>query len=251
VRNIDSLISKTLSVGLVADVDFSESDTGAEMIGFDASRSLAYYYDTELSSYIGTGILSGPAYSFAYLPNPFNAKVGLSDTTKDNVMTSGQISPPPSKRGDYAHIMALAPQALSGSQSLEFVTVIIWAESESELLQRFDAAYNKYNAPTDSEDDGDAIVPYAFSLSQNYPNPFNPQTTIQFSIDRGQQVSLSVYNVLGRRVKTLVDRSLEAGNHEVVWDGFDDFGNSVASGIYFYRLNTSIGHVSRKMMLLK
>jgi hypothetical protein len=251
VRNIDSLISKTLSVGLVADVDFSESDTGVEMIGFDVSRSLAYYYDTELSSYVGTGILSGQAYSFGYLPNPFDAKVGLSDTTKENVMTSGQISSPPSKRSDYAHIMALAPQALSGSHSLELVTAIIWAESEAELLQKFDAAYNKYNAPTDSEEDGDVIVPHAFSLSQNYPNPFNPQTTILFSIDRGQKVSLSVYNILGRKVKTLVDRSIEAGSHEVVWDGFDDSGNSVASGVYFYRLDTAGGHVTRKMMLLK
>jgi len=88
-------------------------------------------------------------------------------------------------------------------------------------------------------------------LSQNYPNPFNPVTTIQFSLARKGTVELTIYDVKGRRVKNLLSDKLEAGRHTITWDGRNERGQVVTSGVYFYRLDTNDKTVSRKMVLLK
>ncbi|MBD3331278.1 T9SS type A sorting domain-containing protein, partial [candidate division GN15 bacterium] len=99
--------------------------------------------------------------------------------------------------------------------------------------------------------DEPTIRPERFALHQNYPNPFNPMTTIAFDLERRAHAQLVIYNVLGQRVAELVDDELEAGAHEVVWDGRDRSGATVASGVYFYRLESGVKACSRKMMLLK
>ncbi|MCK5126004.1 MAG: T9SS type A sorting domain-containing protein [candidate division Zixibacteria bacterium] len=102
---------------------------------------------------------------------------------------------------------------------------------------------------TDTDDDNN--LPSVYSLSQNYPNPFNPSTTIQFSVARGEYVSISVYNILGQRVQVLTDKFYDAGAHEVVWDGKDSSGRRAASGIYLYRLESKGLTDSKKMILIK
>ncbi len=94
-------------------------------------------------------------------------------------------------------------------------------------------------------------VPEGFTLHQNYPNPFNPETHIDFDLLAGTDVRLTVYDLLGREVATLLDRRLNAGHHSVTWAGHDQYGHSVASGVYFYRLRTESGAFARKMMLMK
>ena len=94
-------------------------------------------------------------------------------------------------------------------------------------------------------------VPGDFVLHQNYPNPFNPDTRIAFDLPQAGRVELVVYNVLGRRITTLASGTFTAGTHEVMWDGRDESGASVSSGVYFYRLETPPGTISRKMVLLK
>ena len=114
-------------------------------------------------------------------------------------------------------------------------------------------AINQYsNSPVNdeiaSEDDA---VPTIFDLAQNYPNPFNPTTSIRFSLAKSIQVNLEIYNILGQRVKTLVSGELQAGWHEVSWDGTNDAGEQLASGIYIYNLKTPNFEHSRKMSLTK
>ncbi|UCC45609.1 MAG: M6 family metalloprotease domain-containing protein [Candidatus Zixiibacteriota bacterium] len=94
-------------------------------------------------------------------------------------------------------------------------------------------------------------LPATYSLSQNYPNPFNPSTAIRFALPAPAHVKLEVFNVLGRQVVVLVDAEMEAGIHVVDWDGTATGGESVASGIYLYRLVSRDFTQSRKMMLLK
>jgi hypothetical protein len=89
-------------------------------------------------------------------------------------------------------------------------------------------------------------VPSEFSLNQNYPNPFNPSTEITFSLPHGSQVSLKVYDVLGREIATLVNAKLEAGSHHATWNA-----GSFASGMYFYKIQTDNQTAIKKMMLLK
>ena len=98
--------------------------------------------------------------------------------------------------------------------------------------------------------DDQQSVPVAFALNQNYPNPFNPSTQISFDIPEASElVSLSVYNILGQNINTLVSGSMNAGRYTQEWDATDELGSPVASGIYFYELRSS-NFVSRKKMLL-
>ena len=94
-------------------------------------------------------------------------------------------------------------------------------------------------------------LPDDYALRQNYPNPFNPVTTIGFALPTAGHVELVVYNVLGQKVATIVDGTRGAGHHEVSWQGVDDGGSRVTSGIYFYRLTTSNYTETKKMMLVK
>ncbi len=90
-----------------------------------------------------------------------------------------------------------------------------------------------------------------YVLDQNYPNPFNPSTTIQYSLLKRAKVELVVYNVLGQMVRTLVRETKPAGNYQTRWDGLDNRGQKVSSGIYFYRLKSSGFTQVKKMMLVK
>jgi flagellar hook assembly protein FlgD len=89
------------------------------------------------------------------------------------------------------------------------------------------------------------------TLEQNYPNPFNPSTTISFTLPKRTIASLSIFNVEGRLVTTLVDGTLDEGYKEVTWDGTNTHGNPVSSGVYFYRLKAGGKTLTKKMVLLK
>ncbi len=98
--------------------------------------------------------------------------------------------------------------------------------------------------------DAESIIPEKFALLQNYPNPFNPSTQISFDVPEGAEyVILSVYNLLGKNVNTLVNEVLSPGRYTVEWAGNDIINNEVASGVYFYELRSE-SFVARKKMLL-
>ncbi len=109
---------------------------------------------------------------------------------------------------------------------------------------------NLINSPTGIDDNED-ILPRDFVLDQNYPNPFNPDTRIDFSLERRAHVDISIYNVLGQQLINLMSTTLAAGPHSVHWNGTDQSGREMPSGIYFYRLRTETQTEIRKMMLLK
>jgi hypothetical protein len=94
-------------------------------------------------------------------------------------------------------------------------------------------------------------VPNDFQLLQNYPNPFNPSTIIRFNLNKSGYVKLSVFNLLGEKVITLVDDVKNAGSHFVTWNGKNSAGVSVPAGIYFYKLEMENNIQVKKMMLLK
>lgn len=94
-------------------------------------------------------------------------------------------------------------------------------------------------------------LPTFFALQQNYPNPFNPTTTIHYQLPIDTRVTLKVFNVLGQEVRTLVDDTQTAGYRSVVWDTRNDQGNQIASGVYFYRLQTREYTKTLKLMVLR
>lgn len=100
-------------------------------------------------------------------------------------------------------------------------------------------------------DDKTVLVPSVFSLSQNYPNPFNPTTEISFGLPSSGHVSLEIYDIIGRKVITLINKELNAGIHNITWDSSDESGEFVASGVYFYKLKQADNVITKKMMMLK
>jgi hypothetical protein len=98
---------------------------------------------------------------------------------------------------------------------------------------------------------GDSRLPDRFQLKQNYPNPFNPSTTIEYHLPHATHSNLVVYNVLGQRVRTLVESYQSAGHYAVDWDGRDRNGHTVAGGVYLCRLSIDDSSLCRKLLLVK
>ncbi|MFA5834928.1 MAG: Ig-like domain-containing protein [Bacteroidota bacterium] len=103
---------------------------------------------------------------------------------------------------------------------------------------------------------GTASLPLSYSLEQNYPNPFNPSTTINFQLPKESNVTITIYNMIGQEVKTLIETDQNAGYHSLLWDGTDENNSAVSSGVYFYKIIAQAqGKIvfsdTKKMMLLK
>ncbi len=104
-----------------------------------------------------------------------------------------------------------------------------------------------YNYPVSNSD----LVNQPVSSARIYPNPFNPSTTIAFSTPKTQKVAVTLYNLKGQKVRSLLNSDIKGGSHQLSWDGTDDHGRSVASGIYFARISTRGFHQTLKMILMK
>ena len=96
-----------------------------------------------------------------------------------------------------------------------------------------------------------ANMPSAFALAQNYPNPFNPSTEISFTLNEAADVNLSIFNMLGQKVRTLTSGSTPAGVYSLEWDGRDEMGQSVSTGVYLYTLSNGSTSITKKMALMK
>ena len=94
-------------------------------------------------------------------------------------------------------------------------------------------------------------VPNEVIISQNYPNPFNPETTLQYSIPTDGLVSIKVYDILGNKIKTLIEQWKSAGAHTEMWNGQNDNSQAVSSGVYFYQIKVGDKQVTKKMIFAK
>ena len=136
-------------------------------------------------------------------------------------------------------------QALRANQLVDLVAQTVQGQSQVVTLRIV------FSAPTNVATAPSVNAPREFVLSQNYPNPFNPSTVIRFLLPQTSHATLAVYDVLGHRVRTLVDGVQTAGEQRVTWDGRDDRGAAVASGMYFYRLSANGLTQTRKLTLMR
>ena len=145
---------------------------------------------------------------------------------------------------------------LSGYNEGDQIELRLWKASENrELHIVTDLDNNEYGASplsvgtaTVSSEDA---VQYDFALEQNYPNPFNPTTTISYGVATTGHITLSIYDITGRLVTTLVDGQINAGNHLAVWNGLDGMGMPVSAGLYIYSLQNETSTMTRKMVYMK
>ena len=128
------------------------------------------------------------------------------------------------------------------------VAIYDWALSDEEVKANYDAG----NVVTSVGENRDVVSsPEAFTLDQNYPNPFNPETSIPFTVHKKSRLSLKIYDMMGQEIVTLVNTEYQPGSFNVRWNGNDNLGNKVSSGIYVYRLEAEGIVKSNKMLLLK
>ncbi len=130
----------------------------------------------------------------------------------------------------------------------------VWRESASEFVDNQDTTTVLHAlielTPVGIEDDG-LNTPQSFALSQNYPNPFNPTTQIEYSIFATGNYTLSIYNLLGEKIRTLISQKLISGEYTAEWDGKNNVGKPASSGVYFYRLSGENQTLTKKMILLR
>jgi hypothetical protein len=126
----------------------------------------------------------------------------------------------------------------------------VWTDTRTGHQEVWTAAVD-YSGLGIEYDNGAIPLPRTTNLLQNFPNPFNPTTTISFDLEEKMPIELSIYDVRGRRVRRLMDEIVDPGHHRITWDGKDECGDHLPSGVYLYRLVTGGQSVSRKMLLLK
>jgi hypothetical protein len=113
------------------------------------------------------------------------------------------------------------------------------------------AQWTKHGTGDVGDDDDERSLPSDFSLKQNYPNPFNPATTIEYSLPKRGHVTIEIFNLLGQKVRTLMDEYKSTGNYTITWDGTDNSGNQLSTGIYFCRLHAGDYVQTKKLVLIK
>jgi len=120
-------------------------------------------------------------------------------------------------------------------------------------VRLFDRKAQRIEVDVNLDQETITAVPKAYNLHQNYPNPFNPTTTIRYSLPEASEIKLIVYNMNGQEIKTLATGKVAAGSHSIVWDGRDNAGHAVPSGVYFYKLSVESQQWQsmKKMILLK
>ncbi len=156
--------------------------------------------------------------------------------------------------GDYQLLSLFVTTRMMADSTLEITSGLpCYVETGDRLIYRPQVRFGSITLddPTDIDGPASGIIPGTFELGQNYPNPFNNNTRIDFSLDRAARVEFVIYNILGQRVAVLADRRLAAGTYTAWWDGCDDLGQPVSSGIFFYRLQADDKRAVKKLVLLK
>jgi hypothetical protein len=237
----------TLSGLLVAQFDDWDIPWGSptDRVNFNRARNLGYQYSSNI--YRAEAVLSSMGiFSFKALDNAsevYPPRFTLAD--KWAYMNAGTSDTAITSPVDASIMITTGPYTIAPGDSAVAAFAILGGTSLSSLQTNADAALAKYAQRVAIGDDHISI-PDNFTLSQNYPNPFNARTTIRFNLPADGHVKLETFDILGRKVATLVDGELVAGAHAVVWDC-----TKVPSGVYFYKLSNGEKSIAKKMTLLK
>jgi hypothetical protein len=183
-----------------------------------------------------------------YLEDSFWVKIRPTWVSVDSMW--GTIQPGESKT------LNLTFDRLSYPQGIYHANLIINSWDKNHQLDPIEIPLTLCIDTTTSVDFEENQKPITFALFQNHPNPFNPATAITFNVQDSKfkipvHTTLKIYNILGQKVRTLVDEPKVAGGYEVIWDGKDDKGKNVASGIYFYQLTAEDYKKTKKMVLIR
>jgi hypothetical protein len=255
VTNTSTAAISNVHFGQFADWDVGVLTFENNRGGYDAARSLLYTFEAGGSpldvNFYGIKALQA-ASGARMLVNDQNLDISLQVVFESISNFNGPGPQPINTSADYWSFIGSGPFTLQAEQSAIVGFAWVGGTSLADLQANADAAQAAWdNLVVSVEDDPVASLPVEFSLNQNYPNPFNPSTKIKYGVSEGAQVSLIVYNMLGQQVRTLVNERQSPSFYEIEWDGRNDAGNLLSSGVYFYKLTAGSEVRLRKMLLLK
>jgi len=242
-NTLDFLTS--LHFGFFIDVDMAET---GDYISQDISLNMLRQYSQDGKSVAIVGLENVSGFSVS---RNRSGKTGFTRQEKFDLIKETNTDNLPTVPVDLMMNTQSGPFSMSPGDSIKIAFALVIGSDINDLYDNAVRAGQRYNMPTDIDDDPNDILPSEFSLHQNYPNPFNPSTRISFELAKRREILLEIYNSLGQKVKTLYSGTLSAGSHSFDWAATDEFGRRVASGVYFYKLRTDAQTASKKMMLLK
>ena len=225
---------------------------GGETVTYDATKNVAYFFKSGTAMYMGIKLVSGSPYSFhvldygVYSPSDPSSDAA-DDSTRynmtalagfDNTLTVGV--------NGSIYNLHVGKVTIAVGDSSSFTAAYVYGTTVNALLAAADSAAARYKKVFTSIQQTSQAVPRTTALLQNYPNPFNPATVIEFQLHHAGEVSLRVYDVLGREVAVLASGTLSAGSYRVPFDA-----RQLASGIYYYRLVAGSFAESKRMLLVK
>jgi hypothetical protein len=219
----------------------------------DAGRDLVWVEDVYVTQgFAGVRVLTpmgDPALAVINNPTFVHPNLQISDDNKWRIMSGSLDTVVGDVDDDYSTLAGTGSFDLAPGETVQVAFAVVYGSSLEDLQANADlAAARNASIPTGVEG---TPVRNAFALGQNTPNPFNPVTSIHFELARSGPARLTVLDARGRVVRVLTEGTQGAGSHVVRWDGVDQSGDRVSSGVYFYRLETEEYSSTRKMVMVK
>lgn len=261
VKNAGDDVIEGLYVGQYMDWDIPPGNGGGNSAGTDSLLQLVYMWRDAGYPYVGVALLETdpglepPVANLTVIYNPTfvypeeyvldrDRYLFLSAADPDHAVS--QMTEP----ADWSALASAGPFDIDPGLSEAVPFAVVGGDDYADLVANVARAQEIYSALSVDVPE-DESVEYALELGQNRPNPFNPMTSIRYALPEPGHVKLAVYDAAGRLVATLVDGETKAGPHATAWDSRNDDGVTVASGVYFCRLEAGGKTLTRKMVLLK
>jgi len=250
ITNTRAVTLEDVWAGLFSDWDIP-GDFTQDFLAVDTDEDLFYQHRNGLYPVVGVVFLNARLSSARFYDNG-TAKRALSEYEKYEAISGGVTVPDAGQTADWCGFASAGPYDLDPGDSVVIAFAMCTGQTVADFYITALDARNRYMLATGIIEDDDVLprVPELI-LHQNYPNPFNPETRIEFELPANGWVDVAVYNILGRKVATLESRRLTAGKHSVVWNGENDSGEQVSSGVYLYRISTTAKARTRKMVLVR
>ncbi len=249
--------------GLFFDWDIDEPNYDSNIGRYDNEGKFGYAVNNNLlqiSTHAAAALLTEGTHGFYTMSNPDLIHDGFTDAEKWTTLSSGTANASGGP-ADISTVSSVGPLVINGNESIKVAFSLSAAESLQDLRDAVSRSRTKYSQILSDVND-ENITPLTFNLAQNYPNPFNPSTTIEYNIPveavsgvEEQNVKLKIYDMLGRKIATLVDEQKRPGKYSIAWDA-SSVSRRIASGIYFYELSVQSQEsrtkiIRKKMVLLK
>ena len=261
VENQGSSALTNFHIGIFNDWDIDVRNYSTNVAAYDALRRIGYAFDTGNGpdTHVGLSVLNEGGVSFRAIYNdenhPENSSWGVYDGFTDSEKwqaLSGGLEFTRAGPADISCLIATGPFTIEPNSSIQLGFALLAGTDLIDLQANADAAKILWDELfADEVDEMKPKIPTEFSLKQNYPNPFNPTTSIQYELSKLSNVEMTIYNMLGQIIRTLVKERQSAGFYSMQWDGKNDAGEQVASGVYLYRIKAGDFTQTRKMLLLR